>query len=334
MSPPPPPPVYGLCWWRRRMKSLPQLLHGEVKYPPLLGRHIDVLVAWGRKRGVARALRWPWEEAVPMLYAEDGFLRSLHLGHRDPPLSIVLDDLGIYYDASAPSRFETLMQAPADTSQLERGRRLGALWRAERVSKYNHAEEAPLPVSEPYVLAVDQTAGDASIRGGLADSSSFARMLEAALDEHPNLPVVLKVHPDVIAGRKEGHFGTLPPSASRRVTVVASDLHPPALLASAAAVYTVSSQMGFEALMWGKPVRTFGMPFYAGWGLTVDELPAPPRRRSPIAPTLEGLVHAALVQYPRYVDPETSTPCEPERVMRWLGEQRRRRGLHRLSTSG
>ena len=37
--------------------------------------------------------------------------------------------------------------------------------------------------------------------------------------------------------------------------------------------------MGFEALLWGKPVRCFGMPFYAGWGLTRDELPAPARAR-------------------------------------------------------
>ena len=44
------------------------------------------------------------------------------------------------------------------------------------------------------------------------------------------------------------------------------------------------------------------MPFYAGWGLTDDDLPAPPRRG---AASLEALVHAALVAYPRYVDPDT-----------------------------
>ena len=55
-------------------------------------------------------------------------------------------------------------------------------------------------------------------------------------------------------------------------------MHPVRLLEKAEAVYCVTSQMGFEALLWGKPVRTFGMPFYAGWGLTQDELPSPARR--------------------------------------------------------
>ena len=52
----------------------------------------------------------------------------------------------------------------------------------------------------------------------------------------------------------------------------------PALIEAAAALYTVTSQMGFEALLWGRPVRVFGLPFYAGWGLTRDALAAPSRR--------------------------------------------------------
>ena len=35
-------------------------------------------------------------------------------------------------------------------------------------------------------------------------------------------------------------------------------------------VYVVSSTMGFEALLAGKSVTCFGMPWYAGWGATDD----------------------------------------------------------------
>jgi capsular polysaccharide export protein len=94
------------------------------------------------------------------------------------------------------------------------------------------------------------------------------------------------------------------------------------LIEQAEALYVVTSQMGFEGLLWGKRVRTFGMPFYAGWGLTQDELPRPDRRR-PVP--LENLVHAALVDYPRYVDPETGKRCDPERVIEWIGLQRKMR---------
>lgn len=323
MTTTPSPQRYGLCWWRRRMTTLEPLLGAHVAYPPLLGCKVDALLAWGRKRGTARALRWPWAPALPTVYAEDGFVRSFGLGDRDPPLSIVLDTLGIYYDATAPSGFEAFMLAGREDPERQRAARLAERWRAARVSKYNHAPEMPPPLREPYVLAVDQTRGDASIRCGLADEQSFARMLEAALDEHPDKGVLLKVHPDVVAGRKRGHFDALGAAASR-VTVVARDVHPPALIEPAAAIYTVSSQMGFEALLWNKPVRTFGMPFYAGWGLTNDHLPAPARRAAVHGDVmLDDLVHAALLQYPRYLDPETGQRCEAERLIDWMAGQRR-----------
>ena len=77
--------------------------------------------------------------------------------------------------------------------------------------------------------------------------------------------------------------------------------------------------------MWGRPVRTFGMPFYAGWGLTRDERSAPARRGAWRGVALADLIHAAFVEYARYVDPETGARCEVERVMDWMGLQRRQR---------
>ena len=60
----------------------------------------------------------------------------------------------------------------------------------------------------------------------------------------------------------------------------------------------------------GKEVTTHGQPFYAGWGLTRDLAPANPRRTR--ARSLDELVAATLVGYPRYVDPVTRLPCPPE----------------------
>jgi capsular polysaccharide export protein len=280
------------------------------------------VLAWGRKPSAKVAEAFAARYGLPVWRVEDGFLRSVALGDRDPPLSLVLDDLGIYYDATAPSRLEALIVAPVESPEVARAQALRQLWRTGRLSKYNHAREVAPPLSGPYVLVVDQTFGDASIAYGLARPESFTRMLEAALDEHPDLPVLLKVHPDVVAGRKRGHFGALTPGQATRVRLLGTDAHPCALLEAAQATYTVTSQMGFEALLWGRRVRTFGMPFYAGWGLTEDELPAPPRRG---LATLEQLVHASLVRYPRYIDPETNTRCEPERLMEWMALQRRMR---------
>lgn len=307
----------------QRVATLPALLDDValVMSRRPSGQDLGGVLAWGRKPSARVSEALAARLGLPVWRVEDGFLRSVGLGHEDPPLSLVLDDLGIYYDASGPSRLECLVAAPHGSAQRARAQALQRRWCDGRLSKYNHMRE-PSPGGQPFVLVVDQTFGDASIAFGLADASAFRRMLEAALDEHPGLPVVLKVHPDVVAGRKRGHFDALTPGQAARVRVLASDAHPCALLEAAQAVYVVTSQLGFEALLWRRPVRCFGMPFYAGWGLTGDAL-APPARRGPAG--LDDLVHAALVEYPRYLDPETGARCAPERLMDWMALQRRMR---------
>lgn len=291
---------------------------------------VQAVLAWGHKPSARTAEQYAQRHGLPLLRAEDGFLRSTDLGHRCPPLSIVLDDQGIYYDASEPSRLESLIATPLGAAQLDRAALLRSAWVAARVSKYNHAHDG-LPdallrqaATDPPVLVVDQTAGDASITGAGASAAHFQWMLQAALDEHPDAPIWLKVHPDVIAGRKQGHFAHLTPGETDRVTLIADAIHPPALFDVCRAVYVVSSQMGFEAMLHGRSVRCFGLPFYAGWGLTGDLL-SPPSRRRATSPSLAALTHAALVAYPRCLDPETGQLCEPERLLAHLALQRQQR---------
>ena len=280
----------------------------------------DVLLAWGRKPSALLAQREAQKAGLPVLSVEDGFLRSVGLGADEPPLSLVVDDLGIYHDADSPSRLEVLIQSVLSELQIVRARALQASWREERVSKYNNARIERCELPQPCVLVADQTKGDASLQG--AGDADFERMLQAALDEHPHSTVVVKVHPDVVAGRKQGHFNLAALSKRPRVQVISRNVHPAELLSEVQAVYVMTSQLGFDALLWEVPVHTFGMPFYAGWGLTRDARPAPTRRQ-PVS--LEQLLHAALVEYPRYVDPESGKACEPEVVLAWLGLQRRMR---------
>ena len=167
------------------------------------------------------------------------------------------------------------------------------------------------------MLVVDQTRGDLSIECGLADESSFQRMLDAALAENPDAEVLVKVHPDVLAGKKAGYLAD---AAGDRVRLWAQPAAPLALLEHVDKVYVVTSQVGFEALLAGKPVVCFGVPFYAGWGLTEDRAEVPRRtaRRS-----VEQVFAAAYLRYPRYRDPSTGEPCELERVLDHLELQRR-----------
>ena len=256
-----------------------------------------------------------------MVHVEDGFLRSVRTGAEgEPALAHVVDRRGIYYDATRPSDLEVLIErgAAADAALLARAEAGMALLRARRLSKYNAApwrepEALGLEPAGDQVLVVDQTAGDLSIGYGRAAASTFTRMLEAARREHPHATLVVKTHPVVAAGRKRGHFAHLREGPGLRL--VRAPVNPWALLACCHTVFCVTSQLGFEALLAGARVRCFGMPFYAGWGLTADELSCPRRtRRAPLAEVFA----AAYLRYSRYREPHGLTPCSFEAVVEHL----------------
>lgn len=278
------------------------------------------IVGWGRKVSGIKAIELAKAAGVEYVLLEDGFLHSVDRWNKG--LSMVVDSVGIYYDSSVASCLESLAKVRLTKRQLLRSRGVISQWRSLRLSKYNSARDHLVVLPLRYVLVCDQARGDASIFFGQASPLHFRKMLNAALAEYPDHTVILKVHPDVVARGKKGHFDLGIVVKNRRINVVSDPIHPSKLIEHADAVYTVTSQMGFEALIWGKRVRCFGMPFYAGWGLTDDELPAPDRR-TPV--TLEQLVHAALVKYPRYIDPVTMQLCQPEVTFRHVGLQRRKR---------
>jgi capsular polysaccharide export protein len=257
--------------------------------------------------------------APTMVYrVEDGFLRSRGLGAAlVPPLSLVTDDLGIYYDPSQESRLERLIACPCPPGGETRARRLMDAILQSRLSKYNLGG-AGLPVLPPghRILVPGQVEDDASIRLGAGDVRSNLGLIRAARQANPNAVLIYKPHPDVEAGLRPGKLD--PASLTTLVQHVASNTDPMALLDAVDEVWTMTSLLGFEALIRRKPVTCLGAPFYAGWGLTTDLGPIPARRlQNPddpaqFRPSLESLVHATLIAYPRYYDPVSHLPCPPE----------------------
>jgi capsular polysaccharide export protein len=284
---------------------------------------LAAVAGWGHKPTAQAARDYARRHHLPYLALEDGFLRSVGLGSREPPLSLIVDDLGIYYDARAPSGLEELLQSDTrleNATLLARAARFRQRILESGVSKYNHApDELPpeLANAEDLVVVADQTYDDASVTGALADAGTFDQALQAALDEHPRARVVVKVHPATVAGKKRGYLAGR--QLSERVTVVSADLNPQALLRRARHLYVCSSQLGFEGLLAGVRVTCFGQAFYAGWGLTDDRQSAPRRSRRL---TLDQLVAGALLLYPRYRHPLTKQRAEAEQVLEHLALQR------------
>lgn len=289
------------------------------------------IAGWGHKPTADKARRRAARNSLAYIALEDGFLRSLDLGcNGAQPLSLVIDHTGIYYDAGEPSDLENLLNSSGwETTELLESARL-AMREIIRhgLSKYNHAPHAPERIwgdmPAPRVLVLDQTAGDASVTLGMAGEGSFRAMLEEVLAAYPPDHVRVKTHPDVIAGKKRGYLAEQ--AAELGVGVMAVDCAPLSLLAGADVVYTVTSQMGFEALMLGKEVHCFGMPFYAGWGLTRDRQACPRRQRQR---SLEEVFAAAYLLYARYVNPVRGERCDIHETIALLAEQRRQNERNR-----
>jgi hypothetical protein len=131
-----------------------------------------------------------------------------------------------------------------------------------------------------------------------ADQASIVEQIADALP--PGYDLVLKEHPMSIGRNGIGQLRRV----RRRSNVVLVDPHTSSheLIRDAAAVAVISSTVGLEALLYGKPVLTLGEPFYSGYGITLDvESFAELRQKipallafSPDAEQTERFLHAAM----------------------------------------
>lgn len=296
---------------QRRVRRILKLAGYDIRLG--LPRRGDRVGVWGKSptshRGEAMAARY----GAGLVRIEDAFLRSLLPGRSgQPPLGLLVDKNGVHFDPTTPSDLETLLATHPldDTALLARARGAIERLREAHLSKYS-AFPIDAQVPEPgYVVVVDQTRGDASVRASGADMAEFREMLVFAQEENPGQRVLIKTHPETRDGHRPGHYG--PEDETGRVQLFSDAISPWALFEGATAVYTMSSQLGFEAIFAGHRPRVFGQPFYAGWGLTQDERPPPRRQRSL---TRAQLFAAAMILYPTWYDPNRVCLCELEQAI-------------------
>lgn len=281
----------------------------------------SALLVWGMRDDPALQ-RHARRRGMPIWRMEDGFLRSVGLGSdRTVPASLVLDKQGIYYDPTQPSDLETILQEGGfSAEELSRAATLREAIVRLGVSKYNVGDRSvrlpEAPADKRVVLVPGQVEDDASIRLGTTDVNTNAELLRLAREKRPDAFIIFKPHPDVVSGNR---LGAVPDHIARRYAdAVVVDAPLPACLAIAHEVHTMTSLVGFEALMRGLTVSAYGLPFYAGWGLT-DDRESHPRRTRHL--TLDELVAGALIRYPLYMHPETMRPASAEAIAGYLQAQ-------------
>ncbi len=268
---------------------------------------------WGASPTAHRGEAVSKRTGAGLIRVEDAFLRSVHPG-RDGDLAhgLLIDGSGIHFDPSVPSDLETLLATHPldDTALLDRARQAVDLIQHSHLSKYNAFHSEIEPPAPGYVLVIDQTEGDASLTAIGANKALFREMLVFAQTEHPGARIVIKSHPETAAGHRPGHFSAR--DETNLISLYDAPVSPWRLFEGARAVYTVSSGLGFEAIYAGHKPRVFGKPFYAGWGLTIDEFPVDRRQRNL---SRAQLFAAAMILYPTWYDPHRDRLCEIEDVI-------------------
>lgn len=243
---------------------------------------------------------------------EDGFIRSVGLGaDLRRPSSLVLDDIGIYYNGKKPSRLESLLN-DYELNNYEKNRASLLLSQIQRsnITKYNVAANNPvfeqlkqtiqairLNSQQEIVLVTGQFQQDLSMEFGALDIQDNLSLLRQVRADFPNAFLVYKEHPDVYSGVRPGRLN------EEKVLELAdsyvADVSITDLFEVVDRVCTICSLAGFEALLRGLSVSTYGLPFYAGWGLTCDKYSFTRRQKTR---SLNELLYITLVLYSRYVD--------------------------------
>ena len=280
---------------------------------------------WGSKDVTAnvRACALAAKSDAALVVCEDGFLRSADTwANLSAPdryrhgCSVVFDTLGHYFDATRPSSVERMLNDPGLTitgEQRAEARRIMERIVSTKLTKYNHQPVFTPQVGRPgrrKVLVVDQSYGDMAIAKGWGSDKTFADMLEDAKRENPDADILVKTHPDTMTGKRGGYYTDVKEEGN--VFRVTMPVNPYSLMEIVDKVYVCSTQMGFEALMAGKEVHVYGMPFYAGWGLTVDKQTNPRRTNKR---TLEEVFHIFYILYTHWVDIEAGKPCTIDKAM-------------------
>lgn len=139
--------------------------------------------------------------------------------------------------------------------------------------------------------------------------------------DNPDAYLIYKPHPDVEAGLRAGKVDK---QTLALVDEVVSNVAMPDCLDVVDEIHTISSLTGFEALLRKKKVVCYGLPFYAGWGLTTEKGTDSTRamyakrreRKEPL--TKEQLVYCALIRYPLYRVPDGYGLAQVEQVIDYL----------------
>jgi capsule polysaccharide export protein KpsC/LpsZ len=280
----------------------------------------SVFLAWGINLP-QEAHHLAQEASIPVYHMEDGFLRSLNPhASRTPPFSLSIDTRAPYFDCTAASDLEVLLQTypfERDAVLMRRATAGIAALLELRITKYNGPKDggarSHARKGGKRVLVLGQVEDDASIKRGCLTSLTNNDVVRLAAEENKGAQIIYKPHPDVLSGVRSGLSD--PSEVESMCEIMRDAVALPDALEGVDHVYTITSLAGFEALLRGIPVTVMGCPFYAGWGLTDDRQPNVRRQRKL---SLHEVFAGVYLLYPRYFNPVSGRPSTFEECLEMI----------------
>lgn len=271
------------------------------------------------------------------LFVEDSFFRSINLFYSKnlienkytKPISFMLDDLGFHFSCYYPTRIELMLQNSPELTPAQRTRAISNIRyiRKNYLTKYNFK-----PINTNFVLpgnnkqkilVIGQKINDASITNSNVPSNIFDIILQASINENPHADILFVDHP-------ENKHNNLPNGLSLsdmpNLYMLDNDTAITVLLEAVDKVYVCSSGVGLESIIRGKETVVFGVPLYAGWGLTDDRNELfntenmQKRRNKKL--TIEDIFYRTYIDYTVYKLPNETQPCEIEDALEYLTRTR------------
>src|SRR5690606_6344737 len=140
----------------------------------------------------------------------------------------------------------------------------------------------------------------------------FSQMLKDACLNNPHNTIYLKRHPDNILGNKGLQINT---EDFQNLIILPDNISVISVLNKCHTVYTLSSQVGFEALLRGKKVKTYGLSFYSGWGLTDDTKICSRRTKNR---SIEEIFYVICIMYSVYVNSVDGSIIDMEKSLDFI----------------
>lgn len=235
--------------------------------------------------------------------------------------SIILGGESSYYDARTESMIEMHLNSKAKTDKNKISLAESAIRNIKKLKitknpGYVYSED-DTGFGDNIVVVIDQDKSDPRIEASFASAATFEQMLDEAVRDNPDTDIVIFKD-----GKSDNTHITQDVISKYNVNISIADssLHPHKLFGISKKTYTVSSDLGMEALLYNNDVHCFGVTFYSNWGETKDKLQAERRTRSR---NITDIFFAAYIRFSRYCAPGMENSCNINKAIKYINEYSR-----------